>query len=705
MDFSKQQIIYHQLNEIIAVYTVRDGVLSFTCIPTNKLGEVKESKLYKDFNQSHPYCEIEPMVQVARVGDSVRRDFSEGVTLFNSQTAFSFRAYDQQVIRTDFEVQIVTYLKTPDDLYAKHFVVQKNGYKCIEVYLELENKGADTKLNLAATFALSCLTPFENENNPERVILHRMHSNWSGEGWLESSPVSDYNFEDSWSSLGVRVQRVGALGSMPARGYIPFMAVEDDKNGVTWAVQMEAPGSWQIEAIYRYNAINLVGGQADYNYGHWRKTLKTGEVFKTNKALITVVDGNLTKACANLTKYHDNYYCIPESEESLPIIYNEYLYSWGNPTMQNILPQISFAKDLGASYFVLDAGWFSSNNCDCLGDWNCVKEKFPNDLIEFSDKLKEEGFVLGGVWYEFESVTSNSELSLNRKDLLLTSDGILIDHFGREFLDFRKDEVIDYLTEKVIDNLNRNNLKYIKVDYNDNVGIGVDGAESPGEGLRQHMQRVVEFFKKLRAGVPGLVLEVCSSGGMRHDLLFSTLGSMVSFSDAHENVDGAVVAINLQRIMQPKTMQIWASYLPEHDDDEVYFTTIKAMLGRICISGHLENIKPEALNIIKAGLDYYQGLKGVIKAGENILIDTNEIKSLYHPKGICRLVRASESGDKLVCYAFAYDCEEREVSFDLPKGYKLSSYFGKVERSKGDSNAFMLGGKRLSAVVAVYEKE
>lgn len=704
MDFSKQQIIYHSLNQITVIYVIRNGVTSFTCVPTSTLSKVKESKLYKDFNKKYPYCEIEPLVQVSCVGDRVRRDFSEGVTLFNSETAFAFRVYDQQVVKEEGQTKIITFLKTPSDLFAKHVVMQKEGYNCIEVFVELENKGAETSLNLASSFAISSLTPFEEENDPESLILHRLHNNWAGEGWLDSACVSQYNFEDSWSSLGVRVQKIGALGSMTARGYVPFIALEDDKNKVTWALQLEAPGSWQIEAIHRYNGINLVGGQADYTYGHWRKTLKSGEKYLTTKALITTAVGNLTKACANLTRYHDNYYHIPQVEQDLPIVYNEYLYSWGNPTMQNVLEQMEFAKELNCSYFVLDAGWFCPNNCDKLGDWDCVSEKFPNGLIEFTNKLKQEGFLAGGVWYEFESVTDNANVNKNA-NWLLTANGQLIDHFGRRFLDFRKQEVTDYLTQKVIDNLNKNNLKYIKIDYNDNIGFAVDGAESEGEGLRQHMQKVVEFFKKLRANVPGLIMEVCSSGGMRHDLLFSTLGSMVSFSDAHENADGAIVAINLHRIMQPRTMQIWASYLPQHDIDEVYFTTIKAMIGRICLSGHLEKIHPDMIKIVKDGINYYQNLKEIIKSGETILIDTSEIKSLRNPKGVCKLVRKSADSNQIVCYAFAYDCNEREIFFSESQGYELTSFFGNVKTSATNDKAFILGGKRLSAVVAIYTKK
>lgn len=703
MKNTDRQIVKYEFDGITAIYTVMNGVTSFTCVPTEMAGEVKESKLFKSYNTEHPYCEIEPMVQVSRLGDVSRRDFTVAATMYNRTTAFAFREYDRIFEETQTERRIVTHLKTDDGLYARHFVKQVKGYNAIETYIEIENRGEDCVLESAASFALSSLTPFCEENDPEALIMHRLHGNWSGEGRKESTPVSVYNFEDSWSSLGVRMQRIGALGSMPARGYIPFIAIEDTAHGATWAVQLDAPSSWQIEALHRYGAITLTGGQADFLYGHWRKSLKRGEVFKTHSAFISAVKGDLTKACAALTDYHETRYRFPESEKSLPVIYNEYLYSWGNPTMENVRPQLKLAADLGAEYFVLDAGWFSKMCDGVLGDWNVVKEKFPNGLKEFAEEGKANGFKACGVWYEFEGVTDNADIA-EKKDWLLHENGAVINHSGRMFLDFRKAEVNDYLTEKVIKALNDNGLKYIKIDYNENIGFGADGAESFGEGLRQHTEKVIEFYKKLRDGVPGLVMEVCSSGGMRHEPLFSTLGSMVSFSDAHENSDGAVLAMDLHRIMQPRTLQVWASVCPCHDTDEVYFTMVKAMLGRICLSGKLAEVSEEVYGIVKKGVEFYSELKDVIRDGETVLIDTDEIKSLRHPKGVIRLARKGKFTDKIICYAMAYGDEDRIAEFPASGYDDFICYGNAAVELKNGKLTVKLGGKRLSAAVAVLKR-
>ena len=58
----------------------------------------------------------------------------------------------------------------------------------------------------------------------------------------------------------------------------------------------------------------------------------------------------------------------------------------------------------------------------------------------------------------------------------LHRDGLPITAAGRRFWDFRDPWVIDYLSQKVIGQLRDNGLGYIKVDYNETIGIGCDSA-------------------------------------------------------------------------------------------------------------------------------------------------------------------------------------------------------------------------------------
>ena len=44
---------------------------------------------------------------------------------------------------------------------------------------------------------------------------------------------------------------------------------------------------------------------------------------------------------------------------------------------------------------------------------------------------------------------------------------------------------VDFLTNRVVEQLDKLGFGYLKVDYNETIGIGCEGAESLGEGLRR----------------------------------------------------------------------------------------------------------------------------------------------------------------------------------------------------------------------------
>ena len=62
-------------------------------------------------------------------------------------------------------------------------------------------------------------------------------------------------------------------------------------------------------------------------------------------------------------------------------------------------------------------------------------------------------------------------------------------------------------SEGGVDVLSTPDFEYIKIDYNENIGLGADGAESLGEALRQNTLGTVRFMEKLRREVPGPVVD------------------------------------------------------------------------------------------------------------------------------------------------------------------------------------------------------
>jgi len=614
---------------------------------------------------------VEPLVQVKLVGDSTY-GFSQGVTMRNSDTLASLR-YAGQETRTDSEsFEIITTLRSERGYACNHHLRFRNGDEAITVQTVFCNEGQQVlTLELLASFALSGLSPFAEDDAPNRLFLHRFRSAWSAEGRHVCQSVEDLNLERSWSGHGVRAERFGQVGSMPVRGHFPFMALEDRTESVFWGAQLVWAGSWQMEAYRRDDQLCLSGGLADHEFGHWTKHVAPGESFSSPPAYVTTVKGDLEDLCQRLTAMQvQAAELAPVREQSLPVLANEWCTTWGNPAHDRM---ISIAKSLqgsGVKYFVIDAGWYQDENSNwerSQGEWKPSQRLFPQGIAATAASIREQGLI-PGIWFEFEVVGSQSPLFDRMTSHFLQRDGIPVTAGQRRFWDFRDPWVRQYLLEKIVPQLRDAGFGYIKVDYNETVGIGVDGAESPGEGLRQHVVSVQDFFRQLRQEFPNLVIEVCASGGHRLEPSMLALASMGSFSDAHESLEIPIIAANLHRLILPRQSQIWAVLHANDSMQRLAFSLAAGFLGRLCLSGELDSLSATQWALVQTAIDFYHLVAPIIKNGRTRLYQ--QIGAAWrHPQGAQAVVRIADSGDQVlvVVHTFAAPLPD-EIVLPLPTG-------------------------------------
>ena len=155
-------------------------------------------------------------------------------------------------------------------------------------------------------------------------MVHRLRSAWSLEAKLVSETLDDMHLEPAWVGNVATIERFGQVGTMPVRGFAPFVAVEDVAAGVTWAAQVAWSGSWQIELCRRGDASAISGGLADLELGHWRKTLAPDEVFVTPAALLTVAAGGVDECSQRLVELQRRaLHAKPRNEADVPVMFNE----------------------------------------------------------------------------------------------------------------------------------------------------------------------------------------------------------------------------------------------------------------------------------------------------------------------------------------------------------------------------------------------
>lgn len=642
------------------------GVVELVLVPTGGVDAVARDD-----------CAAEPLVQAKVVGDDYPFGFSQGRTMRNSQTVASM-TFGEPVAseREDGSVTVLTRIDDPRGWHYDHRLTMTPLSAAAEIRTSVTNDSTrPITLEMLSSFTLGSISPFSRGLDSENLILHRMRSTWSAEGRVLSQPFEDVQLEPSWQKFSANSIRYGSIGSFPMREWVPFAAVEDKRACVTWAVATTHASSWQLEAYRRDDGLSLSGGIADREFGHWTKTLEPGEGFDAPYAVVTAVNGGLDMAAQAVAGNVRKDLVLPEFERHLPVIFNEFCSTWGVPTERSVTEQLDAVKALGVECFVIDAGWFDDAAFEAaskFGKWEVGTKAFPNGLKPVVAKIHEAG-LKAGIWFEFEVVGRAEPDCFNRDEWLLKRDGKPITSGNRRWWDMRKPEVQDYLAHKVIDFLKDNGFDYMKVDYNDTIGIGCetpdDQAASLGEGLYEQIQAAQAFFRRVRHELPDLVIEICASGGHRLVQSFMTIGAMASFSDAHECDYIPLVAANMHRIIEPRQSQIWAVVRDEAPADKLYYQICSGLLGRLCFSGDPNGFTGRQADIIKEGVGFYHEASPIIDHGVSQSFGPH-IGSYDEPKGWQAIVRhgkagtASEGLSLVVLHTFAGTPEKIEIPAD-----------------------------------------
>lgn len=545
----------------------------------------------------------------------------------------------------------------------------------VEVSTTFENRGDQpATLEMLSSFAIKGIAADK---------IHRLQSFWSAEGKLRTETIEDLHLEPSWNRCAMRIEKFGNLGSMPVRKYFPFIALENSEAKEFVAVSLYIPSSWQIELLCKDDeTLTVVGGIADRDFGHWFKHIAPGESFTTPKAVIA--RGNsLYEVCDKLVKAQNP--SVSEFDQEMGVIFNEYCTTWGNPSYENLKRISDKLKGKGVSYLVIDSGWYGKNEgwWASIGDWDVNYDKFPGGLKKTADYIRECGMI-PGLWFEIESVGRQSK-QWNNTEHLLKKDGVVITVGDKRFWDMADPWVIDYLSNAVIKTLKECGFGYLKVDYNDTIGIGCDGAESLGEGLRQRIKATQEFFKKISREIPGIVIENCSSGGHRLEPSMMELVSQASFSDAHETTAIPIIAANMHRVIQPSQSQIWAVMRAEDSENRINYSIINTFFGRMCLSGDIYDLTDKQWQIIEEGIAFYKEAADIIKNGVTVSID-NRITSYNMPQGEQLVVRQLK--DKLLVIAHRFD-NSKEINMDFIRGYRVEREYG-VLNSDFSAKAWLL---------------
>lgn len=504
--------------------------------------------------------------------------------------------------------------------------------------------------------------------------IYRLQSFWSAEGKLRTETVEELHLEPSWSGNGLRIEKFGNVGSMPVRKYFPFLALEDSKAGEFLGLQLYCPSSWQMEILCKEDAgLSVTGGLADEDFGHWMKRLAPGESFDAPEA-VTARGSSLCQVCDRLVKAQHP--AISPADDRMGIVFNEYCTTWGNPSLENVKKICDRLAGKGIQYLVIDSGWYGRTGVwwNSVGDWDVNEERFPGGLKPVADYIRSKGMT-PGIWFEPETLASECEY-YDRTEHLVKKHGRPLTVGCRRFWDMEDEWVAEYLDEKLIRRLKEDGFGYLKVDYNETMGMGCDGAESPGEGLRRKVEASGRFLKRIAEKIPDIVIENCASGGHRLEPSMMALVSQASFSDAHETTAIPLIAANMHRVIRPEQSQIWAVLRAGDSRERLFYSLISTFLGRMCLSGDIYDLSAEQWEIVEEGMAFYRMVSHIIRDGSTVLLRSTA--DCYNaPRGEQVVIR--ELGDRGLAVLHRFENSTLSQP-ELPKGSRILAEYGSADR-------------------------
>ena len=281
-------------------------------------------------------------------------------------------------------------------------------------------------------------------------------------------------------------------------------------------------GNWVLRFEPRNDGgYRISGGLHDWAFA---KTLQPGESIEgAHVALVLGSDPDLNDVSAQYAAVgRRHWYPQNALAQRLPVEWNHWFsYIDKQIDEETFKRNVDEAARMGLEVCTLDAGWFGPSDAgthwkDLRGDWDVINTaRFPSGIRALSDYTHERGLKFG-LWCEIEGLGPLADLSETRPEFVARRDGERLGYvcFGNPAVQEWAYATLDRLiTDYALD--------WVKLDFNLDPGAGcnrTDHGHQAGDGLYEHYQGYYRVLDRVRERHPEVILESCSSGGLRIDL-------------------------------------------------------------------------------------------------------------------------------------------------------------------------------------------
>ena len=349
------------------------------------------------------------------------------------------------------------------------------------------------------------------KNDGPARILRRVYPRWT----LVPGKYSVYSQLSIWSSENQGhfepLQNANlCFRGRAARSTIvstPYCAIRDEENNTALACHVIPRGNWSIHV--RPDIISnespcpvLEAGLSDEDL--YMDLAAGREIELPDVLLQNLPEGKVENGAAPIQRYIIDK-LLPENTKPLPVIYNGWSYRFTEFTHEQMTEQLAAAKKLGCEYFVIDSGWYKSDDGQSYaGDWReNASNPFGGNMSAFADEVRAAGLKFG-FWMEPERWNLGIPVRKEHPEWFPSHS---------ERIDLTQPAAAQYFHDVIANNVHKFGAEYIKLDFN--LGMGYDEA---GTELFDYYNVWRSILLQLHQEFPTLYIENCASGALKNDI-------------------------------------------------------------------------------------------------------------------------------------------------------------------------------------------
>ena len=451
-------------------------------------------------------------------------------------------------------------------------------------------------------------------------------------------------------------QSIGSRRGSSSHAQNPFMALvrkdTTEQHGEVYGFSLIYSGNFlaNVEVDMYENARAQIGiNPFDFTW-----LLKSKEEFTAPEAVLVYSNEGLTGMSHIYNCLYGKRLCKGKyRDEVRPILINNWEATYFDFNETKIKEIAREATNLGMELFVLDDGWFGKRDDDnsSLGDWFVNEEKLKGGLNKLATEINEMGLQFG-LWFEPEMVSPISELYKEHSDWCIHIPGRNRSEARRQLiLDYSREDVCNYIIEKISEVLSSAPISYVKLDMNRNMSE-IGSAKLPANRQREVAHRYIlglyKVLEEITTRFPDVLFESCSGGGGRFDPGMLYYMPQTWTSDNTDAIERLKIQFGTSMVYPNASIGCHVSAVPNHQVDRI--TPIETR-GVVAMSGNfgyeldITKLPESEKEIIKEQVKLYKEIRETIQFGK-----------------CYRLSSPFENND--VAWMFiSKDCEEIIVSF------------------------------------------